>query len=55
MKTKIVTKGNGTFFRAFVGDEILRLHVYENGHWNIQTTEQIGTKKVTAKGDMVAA
>jgi hypothetical protein len=52
LKSKVVTKENGIFFRAFIGDKILRVHVYPNGHYNVQTTPQIGSKKVTFKGEM---
>lgn len=51
-KTLVVTKANGTFVRVFVGNAILRLHVYPNGHWNVQDKSMFGSKKVLAKGDL---
>lgn len=50
---KFVCRNDGhLFFHARRGEAKLRLHIHPDGHYNIQTTEQIGTGKVAFKGSI---
>lgn len=56
VSAKIVIKDNGAFVRIWPdkNDEsrMIRLHVFPNGHFNVQNKEQEGTQRVMAKGDI---